>query len=109
MNNLVPTDVIMVDVIMYWIMSCVAILVVDFYAKKKLGKGTLGYKTLGIPKFLSLMTCSGFALLFAILAMSGYQISQNVLTFLGIPFFALSTFFMISVFRRIRAEKGNTS
>lgn len=102
----VTADVARIDLLLYWAISLVVILVVDAYAKRKLGgKQHWGYRMLRIPKMLSLLFVSGYSILLMLVFMIAKPtVSYSVFTFFGIPYFVVWVFFLINVLRRVRAE-----
>ncbi|MDR3072221.1 MAG: hypothetical protein LBU41_01885 [Clostridiales Family XIII bacterium] len=109
MEKLASTDVIMMDMMIYWILSIVLFQIMDFFAKKKLGgKNHEGYKVLRIPKFLAMSFVSLYAMgmLIYCFIKKDFTVSAQTLTFLGVPFYTAWVFFLINMLRRLRAEKN---
>lgn len=105
MFETVPSMVIMVDMGGYWLISVAVVMLMDLYARKKIGgKEMLGYKVLRIPKFLVLITVSAYTIVLMVLAMNGFTVTNNVLTYLGLPYFIAWIFFLINMLRRVKAE-----
>ena len=107
-NVMVSSNVVLVDMVVYWILSMLVIFAIDFYERWRLG-GTkeLGYLVLRIPRFITMVVVTAITIVFCIFFwQSGREISYSTETFLGIPYFAMWVFFLVCVFRRIRAEKA---
>lgn len=105
MRESVASDVIVMDMVLYWLITILLLALADFYAKGKLGKDSLGFKALRIPKFIALTISSVATIIFCLLAFAGMVVSQDRLTYFGIPYFAVWVFYLCCVFRRVRAEK----
>ena len=105
-DTLVPGSAIMIEMVIYWIASMLVIFLMDRYALKRIGgKSRLGYKVLKIPKFFSMITCSAYTIVLILLCQfADLTMKHSTLTFLGLPYFVIWVFFMIMVFRRVRAE-----
>ncbi|MEG1583513.1 MAG: hypothetical protein RR361_00495 [Anaerovorax sp.] len=101
----VARDVIIMDMALYWLITIILLAFMDFYARRKLGRSSLGFKALRIPKFISLTISSAATILFVVMALLGVDISQKMLTYFGIPYFAIWVFYLCCVFRRVRAER----
>ena len=105
MYKMVPSMVIAIDIGIYWLISIILFWLMDIYACKKIGgKRELGYKVLRIPKFLALTTVSAYTIVLVILSMKGFTVTNNTLTYLGIPYFIAWVFFLVNMLRRVRAE-----
>lgn len=106
MPEIATSEMILFEMGTYWIFSILFISVLDYYAAKKLGgKRMLAYKILRMPRFFSLIFVSAYTIVFFVLAMKGIEISYELFTYMGIPYFVVWVFFFINVFRRIKAEK----
>lgn len=104
MENVVK-DVVIMDMAIYWILTIVILGGLDLYAKGKMGNTSLGYKALRIPKFAALCISSVATVIFVLSALLGLKISQTMLTYFGIPYFAVWVYYMCNVFRRVKAER----
>ena len=105
---MVPGNVVLMDLLIYWILSMIVIFVIDRYARWRLGGAKeLGYLVLRIPRFITMIVVSSVTVGFYFVFWLGHkEISYTTETFLGIPYFAMWVFFLVCVFRRIRAEKA---
>ena len=94
---------------MYWIISVFVFMILDHYAKKKLGGARmLGYKILRVPRFFTMVAVSAITIGVLLGTRMGLiTFSYTSLTFLGLPYFIVWIFFMVNVMRRIRAETKN--
>lgn len=108
MEGTASSSVIMVDILIYFIITIVVLGVVDAFAARKLGgKQRLGYQVLRVPKFMCLIAASGFSVIVVMLCMAkGLTVSAKTETFFGIPYLVVWFYYLTSVFRRIRAEKS---
>ncbi len=105
-QQMVGGNVITIDLLIYWVISVALFAALDFYASKRLGgRKTLGFKALRIPKFISLAAVSAISIILMILFSTGYKIEFGIMTFLGVPYFAMWVFYLSCVLRRIRSEK----
>lgn len=91
---------------MYWILTIFVCMILDHYAKKKLGgKRALGYKVLQLPKFFCYVASSAYTIVLIILVQYvGMQFSYSTMTYLGLPYFLIWIFALVNVLRRVRAE-----
>ena len=104
LNRMVSGDVVIVDVFIYWVISAVVIVVIDAYARKRLGKKTEAYLTLRIPKFVTAAAISVVSIVVIVYTRQN-DITFEALSFLGVPFLGLWFYYLVSVFRRVRAER----
>lgn len=105
MFEMVPSMVIMIDMGVYWLISVAVFAIMDLYARKKIGgKQMLGYKVLRMAKFLALIIVSAYTIVLIVIAMNGFTVTNNVLTYLGLPYFIAWIFFLINMLRRVKAE-----
>jgi len=105
MPEMVPSSVIMTDMAIYWVISMIVIWLMDRYARRKIGgKDELGYKVLRIPKFWAMMGISAYTIVIVTKARMGFTVSNNVHTFLGLPYFIAWIFYLVNMLRRVRAE-----
>ena len=100
---MVSGEVVVIEILIYWLISAVVIIGVDFYARKKLGKESLGYLSLRIPKFIVVTIISVLSIAI-ILYTRWNDISVEAMSFLGVPYLGLWFYYMVINFRRIRAE-----
>lgn len=101
----VPDEVIYMDIFIYWIITVAVIIAADLFARYKLGKDSLGYKALKIPRYIALLIGSVATILFILAVFADFKISQRTLTFFGVPYFAAWIFYITNMFRRLKAER----
>jgi len=101
----VSGDVVFIEVLIYWIAFAAAITLIDLYAKKRLGKKTPAHMSLFVPRFITLAAISAFSII-AIVYTRQNDITVEALSFLGVPYLGMWFYFVVCVFRRIRAEKN---
>lgn len=106
---MVSSTAVMIDIMIYWIISMVVIIGLDTFAVKKLGgKHKMGYKALIFARFIAISATSFISLILMIVFKVGFdQIKSSTETYLGVPYFAFWCFYLVVVLRRIRAEKHN--
>jgi len=105
MTDRMPADVIYMDVFFYWVMTMGVVLGADFFAKRRLGKSSLGYKALKIPRYTSYLIASVATILLVVGILADMSVNQQMLTFFGVPYFVAWVYYLVSVFRRIKAER----
>ena len=107
MEQMVGGEVVLIDILLYFAISLAVFAILDLYAGKRLGgKQALGYQALRIPKFISLMTVGVVSVVIGVLFFGGLTVKGSSVTFFGVPYFSMWLFYMVCVFRRIRAEKN---
>jgi len=104
--TMVGGDVIMIEILIYWAASAALIAAMDFYARKRLGKGIAGYMALRVPRFIAAVVVS-LTSIAIVLYTTRFDIPQQVVSYLGIPYLAMWFYFVVNVFRRIRAERDS--
>lgn len=106
LQDIASPDVIMVEVLMYWFASLIIILLFDWYAMKKIGgKRLMGYKVLRPHKMLAILIISGFTVVIGILCLTiDFSCTRGTLTYFGIPYLIGVLYYMVKMFRRVRAE-----
>lgn len=106
MDAYVAKSVFVVNMGMYWILTVGVCMILDFYARKKLGgKRALGYKMLQLPKFFCYVLSSLYTMVLIILVhYVGMQFTNSTMTYLGLPYFVIWIFALVNVLRRVRAE-----
>ena len=100
---MVSGEVVVIEILIYWLISAVVIIGVDFYARNKLGKESLGYLSLRVPKFIVATIISVLSMAI-VLYTRWNDISVETMSFLGVPYLGLWFYYMVINFRRIRAE-----
>lgn len=106
LQDIATSDVIMTEVVIYALASLVILLLMDFYAAKRIGnKHSMGYKILRIPKYVSLFIICGFTLVIGLLCMyADLSVSRGTLTYFGLPYFIGLVYYMVKMLRRVKAE-----
>ena len=99
-------EVIMIEVLIYWAASAALIAAMDFYARRRLGKGTAGYIALRVPRFIAAVAVT-LTSIGIVLYTTRFDIPLHIVSYLGIPYLAMWFYFAVNVFRRIRAERGS--
>lgn len=107
MDQMVSGSLALFEILAYWLVSIGWFWLLDQYAGRRLGgKNTPGYMALRSRKFLSLAVVSGVSVLVGALFMRDMEIPVTTMTFLGVPYLAMWFYYLVSVFRRIKAEKN---
>jgi len=101
---MVSGDVVVIEILIYWLISAAVIVFTDMYARKKLGKKSLGYLSLRIPKFITVAIISIISIAIILYTRWNY-ISIETMTFLGVPYLGMWFYHIVVNFRRIRAER----
>ena len=106
LNEIVPTGTILIELFTYALFSLGLILLMDWYASKKLGgRDKMGYKVLTIPRHVSLYIIYGFTLVIALLCMyTDFSVTRGTLSYFGIPYFMGLSYYLTQMLRRVKAE-----
>lgn len=99
-------DVIMMEILIYCVGSLVILFLMDFYAVRKIGsKRRLGYQALkGIRGISTLIIC-GFTVVIGFLCLTqDFSCTRGTLSYFGLPYLIALLFYLIKMFRRVRAE-----
>lgn len=100
---MVSGEVVVIEVLIYWLISASVITIMDLYARKKLGKDSYGYLSLRIRKFAVTVVISLLSI--GIMLYTRWNdISTETMSFLGVPYLGLWFYYLVVNFRRIRAE-----
>lgn len=106
LQDIANSQVIMTEVVIYGIASILILLLMDFYAAKKLGKLTMEYKVLRMPKYVSLFIICGFTVVIGVLCMykTDFSVTRQTLTYFGIPYFIGLVYYLVKMLRRVQSE-----
>ena len=106
LNQVASSDVIMIEVLMYWLVSLLILFIMDWYAAKKIGgKQRMGYRVLKPHRSIALMICTVFTAGIGILClMRDFTCTRGTLTYFGLPYLVGLLYYMVKMFRRVRAE-----
>ena len=106
LKDIASPDVIMIEVLIYWIASFLIILLIDWYAAKKIGnKRRPGYQILKGPKMLAILIVSMFTAVIGVLCLvKGFSCTRGTLTYFGMPYLIGCLYFLVKVLRRVKAE-----
>ncbi|MBQ9341096.1 MAG: hypothetical protein IJT81_01870 [Lachnospiraceae bacterium] len=103
---MISSKMLMADVLLYAGISYILTSLFDIYAGKRLGRETEGYKALRVQRFITLCGVSLVSIILLVLALMDFRISKDVESFLGVPYLGFWFYYMVSVFHRVKAEKG---
>lgn len=78
----------------------------DFIAKKRLGSKAHGYLSLRVPKFIALIISSVTAMV-SLYLLKNQMVDAKLANFLSIPYFAATSYFIVSFFRQMKIENAN--
>lgn len=106
LTEIVPTNAILIELFTYALFSLVLILLMDWYAAKKIGgRDKMGYKVLSMPRHISLYLIYGFTLVIALLCMyTDFTVTRGTLSYFGIPYFMGLTYYLMQMLRRVKSE-----
>lgn len=106
LTEIVPTNAILIELFTYALFSLVLILLMDWYAAKKIGgRDKMGYKVLSMPRHISLYLIYGFTLVIALLCMyTDFKVTRGMLSYFGIPYFMGLTYYLMQMLRRVKSE-----
>ncbi|MBE6987169.1 MAG: hypothetical protein E7432_00125 [Ruminococcaceae bacterium] len=106
LTEIVPTNAILMELFTYALFSLVLILLMDWYAAKKIGgRDKMGYKVLSMPRHISLYLIYGFTLVIALLCMyTDFTVTRGTLSYFGIPYFMGLTYYLMQMLRRVKSE-----
>ena len=105
MTDRVPADVIYMDVFMYWMLTMIVVMASDFYARRKLGRKSLGYKSLKVHKYIAFLIAAIATILFVASVAAKIEVTRQMMTYFGVPYFIACTYYLTTVFRRLKAER----
>ena len=105
-KDIASSDVIMWEVIVYFIGSLLILFIIDWYASFKIGgKRRPGYIALKGHRGISIMIMAAFTVVIGMLClMRDFTCTRATLTYFGLPYLIALLYYMIKVFRRVRAE-----
>jgi hypothetical protein len=100
------STVIMIEVLIYFVVSFFLLILMDWYAAKKIGnRNRMGFKILRIPKVIALFIITGFTLVIGFLCIyADLTVSRYTLTYFGLPYFISLVYFLVKMLRRVKAE-----
>ncbi len=106
LEDIAGPDAIMIEVLIYWFASLLIILIMDWYAAKKIGgRKRMGYQVLRPHKSIAIMVFTVFTVVIGILClMRGFSCTRRVLSYFGLPYLISLLYYMVKMFRRVRAE-----
>ena len=105
LEDVANNQVIMMELVLYAIISIVLILLMDLWAGKVIGnKQSMEYKVLRIPKYISLFI-SGFTVIVGIMCLynQDFSVTRSTLTYFGVPYFIGLFYYLIKMLRRVRS------
>lgn len=106
MSEIVSFDQILFTVFNYLLLTFALILILHYYAKRKLKGKVAPMNVLRVMRQTAFIICLAATLIiFASIKIFHIEYTQKMLSFLGIPYFIAATFYAVNVFRRIKAER----
>ena len=106
LEDVANNQVIMMELVLYAIISIVLILLMDLWAGKVIGnKQSMVYKVLRIPKYISLFIICGFTVIVGIMCLynQDFSVTRSTLTYFGVPYFIGLFYYLIKMLRRVRS------
>ena len=105
-QDLASSDVIMWEVIIYFVASLLILFIIDWYASFKIGgKNRPGYIALKGHRGISIMIMAAFTVVVGMLClMKDFSCTRGTLSYFGLPYLVALLYYMVKVFRRVRAE-----
>ncbi len=100
-------EMLLAEVGLYWVISIGLVLILDLYAIKKLGgKTSAAYMVMRSQKMIVLMIVSAYTIgLLLVSRFANVVISKELFTYLGIPYFAVWLYILITTLRILRSAK----
>lgn len=105
-EDVANSQVILVELLLYAIVSLVLVLIMDALAAKIIGnKMSMEYKILRIPKYISLFIICGFTVVIGVFCLysEDFSVTRGTLTYFGLPYFIAVFYFLIKMMRRVRS------
>ena len=105
-KDIASSDVIMWEVILYFIGSLLILFIIDWYASYKIGgRRRPGYIALKGHRGISIMIMAAFTVVVGMLClMRDFTCTRGTLSYFGLPYLIALLYYMVKVFRRVRAE-----
>ena len=106
LEDVANNQVIMMELVLYAIISIVLILLMDLWAGKVIGnKQSMEYKVLRIPKYISLFIICGFTVIVGscVLYNQDFSVTRSTLTYLGCRTSSGCSTYLIKMLRRVRS------
>ena len=102
LEDVANNQVIMMELVLYAIISIVLILLMDLWAGNK---QSMEYKVLRIPKYISLFIICGFTVIVGIMCLynQDFSVTRSTLTYFGVPYFIGLFYYLIKMLRRVRS------
>lgn len=105
-KDIASSDVIMWEVIIYFVVSLLILFIIDWYASFKIGgKNRPGYIALKGHRGIAVLIMAAFTAVVGMLClMRGFTCTRGTLSYFGLPYLVALLYYMVKVFRRVRAE-----
>ena len=105
-QDLASSDVIMWEVIIYFVGSLLILFIMDWYASYKIGgKSRPGYIALKGHRGIAVLIMAAFTAVVGMLClMRDFTCTRGTLSYFGLPYLVALLYYMVKVFRRVRAE-----
>lgn len=106
LQDIAGTQVIMVEIVIYCFASLLILALMNWYAAKRIGnRRAMGYQVLKVPRFVSVAIICGFTVVIGILCMTiKLEVTRQVLTYFGVPYFIALAYYLMQMLRRVKAE-----
>ncbi len=105
-KDIASSDVIMWEVIIYFVVSLLILFIMDWYASYKIGgKSRPGYIALRGHRGIAVLIMAGFTAVVGMLClMTDFTCTRGTLSYFGLPYLIALVYYMVKMFRRVRAE-----
>ena len=105
-KDIASSDVIMWEVIVYFVASLLILFIMDWDASfKSGGKSRPGYIALKGHRGIAILIMAAFTVIVGMLClMADFTCSRGTLTYFGLPYLVALVYYMVKMFRRVRAE-----
>ena len=102
----VPAGAILTELAIYAFFSILIILLMDWYAAKKIGgRDKPGYRVLTVPRHIALYLIGGFTIVVALLCLyADFTVTRGTLSYFGIPYFVGLAYYLVKMLQRVKAE-----
>lgn len=104
--EVVPASAIITELLTYAFFSVLIILLMDWYAAKKIGgRRKPGYQALTVPRHVALYLMGGFTIVMLLLCLyADFTVTRGTLSYFGIPYFIGLAYYLMKMLQRVRAE-----
>lgn len=104
--EMASSTIIMMDIIVYCVVSVIVMVALDYYAAKKLGgRQSPTYKMMNVERKVCIFILAVFTLVIGLLClMRDLTVSRYTLTYFGLPYFIPVAYYLVRVIRITRSQ-----